>query len=245
MDKTDLEILHFELYSKLWNNLLFYIPKDIIDLDVIKKIEGLKNIDAFFDRIIILDEQVGFMHFDPNKDKTKYLKKTPELSEIIFLLLENKSKLKDFELSYILDKHYEQTASLFYLTNWLNSNLHHFKKLDINTKGLFKLQFLFYKKHLEEIITNFYPSRQDLPHNKFNTLDLIETNFKTVSKNINPNTSNILSQIENHRASEIINIFRKYEQNKEHKIPIEIKKAPLLSEKEAEQVLLKSIFNIQ
>lgn len=245
MNKTELENLYLELFSKLWNNFMFYISKDIFDLDLINKIEDIENVDMLFDKLLIFDQAFGVVEFNPKKDNTKYLKKPGELSEIIFYLLEHKSKSKDYELSYIIDKYYEQAECLFYLTKLLNSNVHSIEKLDIQTKGIFSLQYMFYKKHLEEFIRNFYPSQKDLPSNKRNTLNLIETNFKSVSDNINIVDTNKESQIKTDRVTEIINIFKNHKLNKDlNNASVVQKRAPLITEKEAEEALLKSIFNI-
>lgn len=241
MNKTDLQSLNYKLNAKLWSNLLFFIPNSFFDLEEIKKLDFEKFKDFFFNKLIVLDYNQGPLHFSLKKDNTRYLKKTSELREIIFLLLEKKGELKDYELSYVLDKHFEQAECMFYITNWLNLNKHQLDDLHSNTSGMFLIQFNSYKKHLEDFIRNFYPKKELLPHKKFNTLELIEANFKDLTNNVKLSPSNL--DIQSVKAKEIFNEFLK--QNKKEQIKVKPKKKTLITEQKAESALLKTIFNIQ
>jgi len=248
MNKTDLQSLNYKLNAKLWSNLLFFIPNSFFNLEDIKKLDFEKFKDFFFNKLIVLDYSQGPLHFSPKIDNTRYLKKTSELGEIIFLLLEKKGELKDYELSYILDKHFEQAECMLKITNWLNLNKHQLDDLDSNTSGLFLIQFNSYKKHLEDFIRNFYPNKELLPHKKFNTLELIEANFKDLTNNVkispsNLNTSNL--DIQSVKAKEIFTEFLKQNQNEKEQIKVKPKKKTLITEQEAESAILKTIFNIQ
>ncbi|WP_055448557.1 hypothetical protein [Lacinutrix mariniflava] len=243
MINTDLHTLHLRLVEKLWDNLLFFIPLDSDILEIIKESDLIKYKDLLFNRLSILDYKKGAFHYDKTEDSTKYVKKGKSLSEIIFLLLEKKNNLKDYEFSYIIDKHFEQAESSLYITNWLNSNLHFLDNLDTTTKGLFQIQFTLHKKHLEEFVRNFYPNKNHLPHNKANTFQLIEANFRDITKNIKLPPLNLKSSNSQTENSKSIVYFNELKKEKEQTNK-SFKKKPLVTEEEARKMILKTVFNV-
>ena len=70
MNNTDLEALQLKLTSKLWSNLLFYIPKDIIDLDIIKKLGYIEYKDAFFDNSFASSSSISSKTFLASLEKS-------------------------------------------------------------------------------------------------------------------------------------------------------------------------------
>lgn len=243
MINTDLNILHLGLVEKLWDNLLFFIPLDSDILEIIKESDLINYKDIIFNKLSFVDYNNGVFHYNKLNDGGKFLKKGKSLSEVIFLLLEMKNDLKDYEFSYIIDKHFEQAESLLYVTNWLNSNLHFLDNLDTTTKGLFQIQFTLHKKHLEEFVRNFYPNKNHLPHNKANTFQLIEANFRDITKNIKLPPLNLKSSNSQTEYSKSIVYFNELKKEEEQTNKSS-KKKPLVTEDEARKMILKTVFNV-
>lgn len=246
MAKKELQEIHSELVRKLWNNFLFFIPKEIFDLKLLEQ-KPLKEFkEILFNKLSVIDFDFGALYYDPKIDNLRYLKKTKELNELTFQLIGEKKKFKDYEFSFLIDKYLEQVECLLYISNWLNNNIHLIEDTTPTITGLFKIQSLLYKKHLKEIIRQFYSDKKNVVFTNHNTFRIIQSNFETFHKPLNlpplPKLNRNLKDINLGETTE----------TKVDKFPIEktkkqkkVKKKPLVSEEEARKMILKSIFNIE
>ncbi|WP_299385843.1 hypothetical protein [uncultured Lacinutrix sp.] len=240
MSKTDLNILYNELIIKLRNDFVFFIPKAVLDIDIPNKLKLRleQSIDLLFDNVLIIKLRKGTFLFDSKEDTLRFLKKHEELSEIIFTLLEKKNELQDFQFSYILDKYFKQIESLFYIVNWLSLNIEKLDPKDLKFKGLFISQHEYYKQHLEDFIRNFYPDKTHIPDSKFDILKHIELNFKDLT-NI-PFNSEILPE----KTKDVFTTLINEKQKEVKQVKVKVKKKVLVTEQEAEDFILRTVFNI-
>ncbi|WP_452223519.1 hypothetical protein [Lacinutrix chionoecetis] len=238
MNNKDLNTFYNKLTTKLKNDLVFFIPKAILDKNTLKTIEIEENLSMLFDNVLIIELNNGAFIFDSIEDLSRCIRKPEELTEIIFLLLEKKDALQDFQFSFIVDKYFEQVEFLFYITNWFSLNIEKLDNADFKFKGLFKTQQKYYKQHLEDFIRNFYPNKTYIPKDKLDLLKLIKVNFKDLT-----NTS-LNKEILPEKTKEIFTnlIDEKQKEVKQTKIkPI---KKVLVTEEESEKFILRTVFNI-
>lgn len=242
MGKKSLEKLYNDLIKNLWNELLFYIPNTDLAKAFIKE---LKHIDEnkIIDKVFVMDKMLGPVEY--KKDgKHDILSKNKMLEDSMYLLLKKKRKLEGQEFSFVFSNYFEQAELCFYITNWFHDDLetNTNRKLDMQLYGLFQIQYRAYKKHFEKLIKHFYPKRENLPAGNFNVFGTLEKYFPELIKKYNLDNK-VIASIENANTEYRTNaISNKTVETK--KIDITIKQQPLITVLEAEQFLLKSVFNI-
>jgi len=181
MSNTILNTFYQNLVTKLRNGFVFYIPKAIFDEETLNIFKQDKSLSLLLDNVLVVEQRNGAFLFDYQEHISKCIRKHEELTEIIFLLLEKKNELQDFQLAFILDKYFEQASLFFKITYWLSLNVDKLDNDGFKFKGLFTKQHENYKQHLEEYIRNFYPDKAHIPDDKLNLLHLIKVNFKEIT----------------------------------------------------------------
>lgn len=238
MSKTDINTFYYKLTTKLKNDLVFYIPKALFDINTLNTLELDENINLLFDNVLIIELRNGAFVFDSKEDISRCIRKPEELTEIIFLLLEKKSELQGFQFSYIVDKYFEQVEFWFYISNWLSLNTEKLDSADFKFRGLFKTQQKYYKQHLEDFIRNFYPNKTHIPNDKLDILKLIKVNFKDLT-----NTT-FNREILPEKTKEVFTNLIDEKQKEVKKIKVKAKKKVLVTEEESEKFILRTVFNI-
>jgi hypothetical protein len=233
MSKPSLHDYYLSLISNLVSELFFFIPKDEIREDIIEKLDFLKTTDIF-NKAYVIDYYQGPMEYKKGRSNKHLLLKESYLERNMFSLLEKKSDVKSYEFNYVLEKYFELTECLFYITNWMNINSKQLNKYDEAISGIFYFQSLNYKKHFETLIKNFYPSKDIIPKGNFNALKLIETYFPDILTQYNKPK----------QISQTIPTAIEEQQDKSNLLQRKAKKQPLITDDEAESVLMKNIFNL-
>ncbi|MDN3665794.1 hypothetical protein ACFFU1_18300 [Algibacter miyuki] len=181
MSETPLEHFFMGLIPNLWEVLLFFIP----DKNFTKEIKDalyVKGIGKITGKILVMDTTQGPMPYKTGRDNKYALFKASKLERNLYKLLEERNNGELSNFNYILDKYYEQVECIFYITDWMNRNIKQVSNTDNTVKGLFEIQTVYYKKHLETFIKHFYPNRQAVPQGKFDVLGKIQTYFPDISK---------------------------------------------------------------
>jgi hypothetical protein len=247
MSEKSLEKFYYDLIPKLWNELLFYIPNKGIPKKFIDKFENLQT-QKIFNKIMVMDYHYGPITYKKGRDNKSALLKGSSLEKNIYKLLKKKSDTELYEFNYVLEEYFEQVECLFYITDWMNNNLNHILLVDDTVKGLFQIQFIYYKKHFKTLIKHFYPTKNEIPLGNFNDIEIIEKYFpdiieryKKAGKTITNSSITLVEQEQNVGTQlKIINedaIASKQLLKKE-------KKPQLITEKEAEAILLERVFNV-
>jgi hypothetical protein len=233
MSKPSLHEFYLSLIPNLVTELFFMIPKKDIREDIIEKLDFLKTTDIF-NKIYVMDYYQGPMEYKKGRNNKHLLLKGNDLNENIFRLLEKKSEVKSHEFDYVLEKYFELAECLFYITNWMNTNLTLVVQADDDAIGIFYLQSINYKKHFEILVKNFYPTKDVIPKGNFNALELVETYFPDISSQYNKPKETLL----------IVPTALEKAQDKNSAQQKKTKKQPLITDREAEDMLLKRIFNL-
>ncbi len=236
-----LEILYKNLISKLWEELLFFIPDNEISNEFLENHEEIE-FEKFRNKIIVIDYYKGPILYKTDRDNNLIILKNSSLKKSIRQLLNAKANFDEQEFSYLLELYYEQVECLYFITNWLNKNITQVLPQEDTILGLFKLQYNFHKSHFETILKQFYPDMHSLPKGNFNIGKSLESSFPHVSKlfytrdtqNVIPGVSNLQEELHENLPT---STNKKTQRSKN-------KKPPLISDSEAETILLKRIFNI-
>ena len=241
MNNTPLEILYKNLISRLWEELLFFIPDNEISNEFLENHEEIE-FEKFRNKIIVIDYYKGPILYKTDRDNNLIILKNSSLKKSIRQLLNAKANFDEQEFSYLLELYYEQVECLYFITNWLNKNITQVLPQEDTILGLFKLQYNFHKSHFETILKQFYPDMHSLPKGNFNIGKSLESSFPHVSKlfytrdtqNVIPGVSNLQEELHENLPT---STNKKTQRSKN-------KKLPLISDSEAETILLKRIFNI-
>ena len=70
----------------------------------------------------------------------------------------------------------------------MDTNINQILQPNDTTTGIFYIQSLNYKKHFENLVKNFYPTKDIIPKGNFNALELIETYFPDIASQYNKPT---------------------------------------------------------
>ncbi|MFV1451180.1 hypothetical protein VBZ51_18645 [Maribacter sp. HS] len=241
MNNTPLEILYKNLISRLWEELLFFIPHNEISNEFLENHEEIE-FEKFRNKIIVIDYYKGPTLYKTDRDNNLIILKNSSLKKSTRQLLNAKANFDEQEFSYILELYYEQTECLYFITNWLNKNITQVLPQEDSILGLFKLQHNYHKSHFETILKQFYPDMQSLPKGNFNIGKSLESSLPQITKLFNTdNKQNIIleaSNLQEDRHENLPTPINKKEQKRK------IKKPPIISDTEAETILLKRIFNI-
>ena len=236
MIKEPLRDYYLSLIPNLIADFFFFIPKNKISPDIIDKVDFLKN-KQVYKKVFLIDYYEGFMEYIKGNSSGYFIIKQNNLEKNIFSLLEKKSEVASYEFEFVLEKYFELAECLFFITNWMNTHIARIGFYDADAWKIFRLQELNYKKHFEMLVKNFYPSREIVPKGNFNTLELIDKYF--------PDIKGLFD--EQKRKPDLTKDTKEEDKN-ENKITLsnrkKAKKEALISEGEAEELMLKSIFNL-
>lgn len=241
MNKTSLELLYKNLISKLWEELLFFIPDNEVSNEFLENHKEIE-FEKLRNKILVIDYYKGPKLYKTDRDNNLIILKNSSLKKSTRQLLNAKANFDEQEFSYILELYYEQVECLYFITNWLNKNVTQVLPQEDTILGLFKLQYNFHKSHFETILKQFYPDMQSLPKGNFNIGKSLASSFPHVSKlfytrdtqNKIPGISNLQEELNENLPT---STNKKTQRSKN-------KKLPLISDSEAETILLKRIFNI-
>jgi hypothetical protein len=143
----------------------------------------------------------------------------------------------NYEFDFVLEKYFELVECLFFMSNWMSIHVARIGLYDEYTWNTFRIQSQNYKKHFEILMKKFYPSREIIHKGNFNTLVLIDKYFPEIK-----------SLFDKQKKKPELTKNTKEEDNNENKIDSSkrenIKKETLISESEAEKILLKAIFKL-
>ncbi|UMB60854.1 hypothetical protein MHL31_01280 [Lutibacter sp. A80] len=247
MNKPTLDTFYDELVKTLFQDVIFYIPSEIIPTNVLNNLES-QIPKHFLDEISLLDVYHGFGEFDLIEYNERLIKKPKLFEDAIFYLLGKQKELDTPKFNYILNKYMDKVEFYCAIVNWLSINLKTFNSnLDFGTIGMFEIQNEIYKTHFIELINCFYTEKQFSFKKYYDLSEIIKIYIPDLISRIDqynlevPIEATIKVPKQDEKA-EKDTIKTEKSQDKPKK---RIKKEPLISEKEAEDFLLTNVFNIK
>lgn len=244
MSHQSLETFFDKLVEVLIRDVVFYIPSALIPTYLLKDLKD-QIPKGFLDEISILDIPGGFGVFENKEFSERFLLKRTSLEQNIYTLLKKKKELDSKEFHYVLGKYFDQVEFYCAIVNWLSVNLsiYHKNEIDMVTIGSFELQNELYKSHFIELINLFYPSELIQLKEYYDLSELLKTYFPDLMARYDKASNALL--VKSH--IDFSQHDFKEDQNKttkEKKTIKKKKKKPLISDQEAEEFILKSVFNI-
>lgn len=244
MEKKSLYDYYIGLLPNMILELYFYIPKDEIPIDIFSELKVLQN-DKILNKVFVIDTYKGPISYN-NETHKGTLIMTTNLEKNIFSLVEKKSKLSKLEFKFLSEKYILFAEALLYFANWMYKNHQKVFGTDKRLNSILFLQLENYKKHYETFVSTFYISKKTVPIGNFKTNYIVDTIFPDLAKSFSKNS--ISEIIREQQESIDISVKKDYKQvfiNKE-KIQGDKKtiKKRLVTEEEAEKLLLKVYFNI-
>lgn len=241
MNKTALETFYNGLLPILWEELVFYIPDHIMTNQVLENYEKF-DFQKFHNKILVVDYIEGPIVHDSERDNSRAILKAASLKKNIHQLLSKRADSDAAEFNYILEQYYEQAECLYYVTEWLQDNLAQVLPLDDTVKGLFRMQLNYHKAHFETVLKHFYPKREDVPKGNHNLAEILESHFPKLSEQYGIEKKQIAKP--DTLIREEVLTEKPHVLSTKEPTPKKAKKQPIITEKEAETMLLKRIFNI-
>ncbi|WP_339712985.1 hypothetical protein [uncultured Kriegella sp.] len=241
MNKTALESFYNGLLPILWEELVFFIPDHIMTEQILENYEKF-DFQKFRNKILVVDYIEGPIAYDSERDNSRAILKGASLKKNIHQLLSKRADSDTVEFNYMLEQYYEQAECLFYITKWLQDNLSQILPLEDTVKGLFRMQLNYHKAHFETVLKHFYPKREDVPKGNFNLAEILEASFPKLSEQYGIEKKQ-LTKPDTLVREEVLTEKPPALSTKEKALK-KGKKEPIITEKEAETILLKRIFNI-
>lgn len=242
----------------LIHNLAYYLPKELIPEIVLIDLKG-KISPQFFNKLAILDIYQGIGEFEVIEFSDRLAKKRKRFEKTIFELLTKRKELEAAEFDYLIDKYFRQVEFYLAIANWLRLNTANYKsihkQIDLSNKGYFDLQYEVYELHFTELINSFYKGKELNLKESFTKEELLKNYFQDlitrlqlveeeliIDQSIKKNQNELLE------ANSVNQKLRVIAQtattvNKQQN-PTKKKKRPMVTEQEAYDFLLTSVFNV-
>ena len=216
--------IHEELISRLYKPLIFYIPRKFwLELDSEKWNDT--KFDQVFDTVVLIKSDGSNQILNSDPSNYYILAKTVELNKCTFKLLDMKSRLNKSSFKFLIENYCQYIFFYRRISTWMLENVQNdIKSINKETLLSFEIQKKAFDKHWNYVNENFV-SIAKMKQDRFNS-KLTSKDFKTINALINnPSETN----------------FDKLSKSKKYKKEKKI----LITEQEAEDFLLKTVFNIK
>lgn len=219
-----------ELLKRIYMPSVFYFPIELFpDLST----ETKKELDKyqFFEELGILKANGEVEPLKRAANTLEIGKKDGVLEANVFQLLETKERLKRESFVFLLDRYLSYVKTWIYAYNWLLSNFDkQFTETDKKLKSLFEYQCVVLDNHLKILNQKFQFNYSNTPTT--NLVDILSKNKEMLP----------LGQSLN---NDLKGSVKKVEVKADQKSVKQNKKKLLLTEKQADDFLLKTVFNVQ
>jgi len=236
MNKTPLEMFFNSLLPNLWEEFIFFIPNRDIPKSIKNNFKN-QDIEKYFNQIMVFDTYKGPMLYEEGSNTNKIILKNSKLENNLFRLLDKQNLTNPSEFNFILEKYLEQIECLKYLSQWMYENLDKVNCTNetIETiKGLFLIQMNHFDKHVKAFKSQFYKNNIEANINSLNVEEIIKSTLKEINKQ---------EQIQT--QSPTLDVATDLAIGKDlQKTPQKASKPPLVTEQDAEKMILKQVFNL-
>lgn len=250
MSELSLETFLDNLVQVLLKDLGFYIPRSIFPEQVLEK-TGIDFPEHFFDEIFYLDLKKGMMFFENNLFLGKLMEKPRLLDNTIIQLLQKKEELGEAEFDYVLEKYFDRVNFYCKTVSLLSSKLRFYFKdtVDFVTISSFELQFDIYKNHLVEMKNRFYKEKEVIVKEYYELDEIVLTYLPDFLSRLgiyyNEQTKKSTIEFKPSIIEEEKDIQEQEESDKSKVPKKRVKKEPLVTDQEAEDFLLTTVFNVK
>ena len=227
-----------KIYDNLIDNLLelyvFYIPQEIINKELVSHIEEEEASNFFNVFHLIVNGSYGDL--DINGFKKKQFEKSVNLDANLFELLGLEKNVSLAEFHYVVAKYLDILEFLLTISNWMKDNLKVYmeSELDLDAYSVFGVQFNQLTKHFLEVY-KIYGKAHEVALTESYSIEMIVNYYL-------PDLIARYIKFVEKVPFEIVKEGIIESTSTKHKKP---KKKVLITEKEAENFLLETVFNIK
>ncbi|MBC8769360.1 hypothetical protein H4O18_15290 [Arenibacter sp. BSSL-BM3] len=216
-----------DLRNNLYRPLLFFIPKSLVP-ESKKEFLDSPEFARFFNTPAIIEKSGESFELKSNPNHVQILEKPSILVGNNFLLSDQKAALNSFQFSVLLEKYLEQLKFYNTIASWMALHIKEHCEIEENILEYFELQDTFFQHHLGEINAIF--NVNVIPNtDPKDALEYIEKDLPAFKKLFQTKESN-------HPEQNLDNLPK--QKNKRKPRPV------LVTEEEARNFLLKSVFNV-
>lgn len=219
-----------ELLKRIYMPSVVYFPKELFP-DLTEETKKTLTEYQFFEDIAVVkvNEDIGSLRTPVNA--IEIYKKEDVLEGNVFQLLEMKERLGGESFGFLLDKYLSNVKAWIYAYKWLCENFEkQIPETESNQKILFEYQSTVLENHLSKLNQRFQFNYTTT--NTATALDILSKNKKMLP-------------IDQSVYDDLIGNIKKVETNKNDKPVVEQKKQILLTEKQADDFLLTTVFNVR
>lgn len=254
MEKNSIPNFLDTLIDVFLDNLLFYIPSEIIFEGVLEQIEDIPA--HLFDELSLLDRNRGIYRIsdeDVLELNERLFEKRSLLEENSFALLEKNKEVTPIEFEIILEKYYDQLIFYLYITDWLITNINRYNEdgVHLGILGAFKLQHEYLYVHLKNLYRYFGTLIDSERQHNFSTEKMVLEHFPDLISRVSkskfnhpiPDEAKISTEIDDKKK--VINHTSEIEQQTKKKTLPPKKQRPNIINEEIEKMVLDSVFKVQ
>jgi len=193
MDKNSIPKFLDALIEVFLDNLLFYIPSEIIFQGVIEQLEDIPA--HLFDELSLLDMERGIYRV-ANEDvveiNERLFKKRSFLEENIFRLIEKNKEVTPVVFNIILERYYDQLIFYLFITDWLITHINKYdeEEVHLGILGAFKLQHEYLSVHLKNLYRYFGALIDTERQHNFSTEKMVLEHFPDLISRVSKSTFN-------------------------------------------------------
>ncbi len=226
-----------KLRINLYKSFIFYIPKNIFPAEQLDLIE---DVDQFLDKVIVINEYGAIYELTNQPFLVSILQKQKLLDANLFKLLDREAKLKNTQFDFFIKKYLELVNVCLYISRWLNNNVESSKlEMSVDVKNAFQFQYNFFQKHFDQINQHFNSTEKAIPQAPQDIAQFIENNFKELKESLTSHYDDKGVMIDNKAGKELqVEDLPKSKQRQKKVKPV------LITEREAESFLLKTVFDL-
>jgi len=216
-------------FNKLKLNLLrsfiFYVPKDLIP-EAKKELWKDEKYQQYFNNAILIDHQGFDRELKEEPSFYEILHKQSNLDENLFILLEQSGKLTSQQFPVLMDKYLLHLHFYVHVSQWMHNNLKaYIENASEETQNSFKLQTDTFRKHYDQVLADIYiVNNAEKLEPKVDVLKFVENNVM--------------------EYTEILTDTKGQEPEPVPQQETKKKQAVILTEAEADDFLLRTVFNI-
>ncbi|MFH4966285.1 hypothetical protein V8G69_14885 [Gaetbulibacter sp. M235] len=229
MDSPPLETFFNSLLPNLWEEFIFFIPNKNIPDSVIDNFKNLE-IEKYFNKIMLFDTYKGPIIYEKGTNNNKIVLKGSKLENNIYRLLDRQNITSSSGFNFILEKYLEQIECLKYISRWMYENIEQANYIDETIKGLFLIQLNHFDKHVNVFVKQFHKNSIDANKSPLNVEEIIKSTLKEINRQ---------DQGHNQNATLVVG-----PDNATNRTPQKTIKQPLVTEQDAEKMILKQVFNV-
>jgi hypothetical protein len=224
-------------FNKLKLNLLrpfiFYVPKNLIPEDK-KELWKEEKYQVYFNNVIIIDHKGWNYELKESPSFYEILYKQTYLDDNMFILLDKREKLKTYQFQVLLDKYLQQLNFYVYVAEWMQNNLFmYIEGASDEIKNSFRLQYDTFQKHSDQIHSDVSTNSKEVTKTNMDVLEFVEDNVSDLKEILSGNEKLKLEKVGSNIQEEIK--LRKAEK----------KQSAILTNKEADDFLLKTVFKVK